>query len=59
MSTANVRRHLHETRNRPAGIKNRQDVQKDRFLLLLKRWISPGQVVPLIHKVMHILTFKL
>lgn len=40
MPSANLRRHLHETRNRPAGINNRQDVLRDRWLLRMKRWIG-------------------
>lgn len=46
MSTANLRRHLHETRNRPAGINNRRDVERDRFLLLMKRWIGGALLAP-------------
>ena len=46
MSTANLRRHLHETRNRPAGINNRRDVHRDRFLLLAKRWIGGAVLAP-------------
>lgn len=46
MSTANTRRHLHETRNRPSGINNRKDVQHDRFLLLMKRWIGGAVLAP-------------
>ncbi|MBB5031882.1 hypothetical protein [Prosthecobacter vanneervenii] len=46
MPTANIRRHLHETRNRPSGINNRKDVQRDRFLLLTKRWIGGAVLAP-------------
>ncbi len=46
MSTANLRRHLHETRNRPAGINNRRDVHRDRFLLLMKRWVGGAVLAP-------------
>lgn len=46
MSTANVRRHLHETRNRPAGLTNRKQAQRDRFLLLTKRWIGGMLLAP-------------
>lgn len=46
MSTANVRRHLHETRNRPAGINNRKDVKRERFLLAAKRWIGGTLLAP-------------
>ncbi len=46
MSTANVRRHLHEARNRPAGINNRQDVRRDRLLLRVKRWIGGTLLAP-------------
>lgn len=40
MASANLRRHLHESRHRPAGINNRRDVRQDRALLLMKRWIG-------------------
>jgi len=46
MSTANVRRHLHETRKRPAGINNRSDVKRDRLLLRVKRWIGGTLLAP-------------
>lgn len=46
MSTANVRRHLHETRNRPAGINSRRNVQKDRLILRFKRWVGAFVLAP-------------
>ena len=46
MSTANVRRHLHEARNRPAGINNRRDVKRERALLAAKRWIGGILLAP-------------
>lgn len=46
MSTANLRRHLHEAKTRPAGINNRRDVQKDRFLLRFKRWFGAIVLAP-------------
>ncbi len=46
MSTANLRRHLHEARNRPDGINNRRDAQQDHFLLLMKRWIGGAVLAP-------------
>jgi len=46
MSTANVHRHRHEARNRPAGINNRRDVQRDHYLLLTKRWIGGAVLAP-------------
>lgn len=46
MSSANRRRHLHETRSRPVGINNRPDVRRDRALLLWKRWIGGVLLAP-------------
>ncbi len=46
MSTANTRRHLHETRNRPAGINKRHAAKEHHFLLLTKRWIGGILLAP-------------
>jgi len=46
MSTANLRRHLHEAKTRPAGINNRHDVQKNQFLLRFKRWFGAVVLAP-------------
>ncbi len=46
MATSNLRRHLHEARNRPAGIKNRQDVKRASGLLHLKVWIGGVLLAP-------------
>lgn len=46
MRSANQRRHLHETRNRPAGIKNRVDAQHGLWLLRMKRWIGGVVLAP-------------
>ncbi len=46
MPSANLRRHRHETRHRPAGIKNRMDVQRSLWLLRMKRWIGGVVLAP-------------
>lgn len=46
MPSANLRRHLHESRYRPAGINNRHDVQNALRLLRMKRWIGACLLAP-------------
>ncbi len=46
MTKANHRRHLRDTRSRPAGLHNRRSAQSDRILLVMKRWIGAAILTP-------------